>query len=108
MHKLTNKIINNRMAKNIFLLQKSALGIVIMSRLLSRMGIDITDLPIYSYVFLNACVSILGLLSLRAIRFWYVFPIFDILGIHYSPPINFSSFNIIMQSKFDKTSTILL
>ena len=48
MHKLTNKIINNRMAKKIFLLQKSALGIVIMSRLLSRMGIDNTNLPIYS------------------------------------------------------------
>ena len=39
--------------------------------------------------FLNACVSILGLLLLRAIIFWYVFPIFDILGINYSPPFNF-------------------
>ena len=47
MHKLFNKMINNLIAKKIFFLQKSALGIVLMSRILSRMGIDNTSLPIY-------------------------------------------------------------
>ena len=107
MHKLVNKMINNRIAKKISLIKKR-------SRYCNNVKNTFKDgyrqyKPSNILLsFLNSCVSILGLLLLRAITFWYVFPIFDILGINYSPPINFSSFNLIMQSKFDKTSTILL
>ena len=101
MHKLVNKMINNRIAKKISLIKKR-------SRYCNNVKNTFKDgyrqyKPSNILLsFLNSCVSILGVLLLRAITFWYVFPIFDILGINYSPPINFSSFNLIMQSKFDK------
>mgnify|MGYP007023181848 CR=1 FL=1 len=80
MHKLVNKMINNRIAKNISLIKKR-------SRYCNNVKNTFKDgyrkyKPSSILLrFLNSCVSILGVLLLRAITFWYVFPIFDILGI---------------------------